>query len=49
MEILTFLLNWLVVFATHTHRAGVAQYMKTEWRVVAVFNVILFIILVSLT
>jgi len=28
-------------------RAGVAQYMKTEWRVVAIFNVILFIILVS--
>lgn len=28
-------------------RAGVAQYMKIEWRVVAVFNVILFIMLVS--
>jgi hypothetical protein len=28
-------------------RAGVAQYMKTEWRVVAIFNVILFVILVS--
>ncbi|CAD6213121.1 unnamed protein product [Miscanthus lutarioriparius] len=26
-------------------KAGVAQYMKTEWRVVAIFNVILFIIL----
>ncbi|OQU91538.1 hypothetical protein SORBI_3001G201601 [Sorghum bicolor] len=26
-------------------RAGVAQYMKTEWRVVAIFNVILFVIL----
>ncbi|PKI65333.1 hypothetical protein CRG98_014297 [Punica granatum] len=27
-------------------KAGVAQYMKTEWRVVAVLNVILFVILV---
>ncbi|KAL8138760.1 hypothetical protein V2J09_004761 [Rumex salicifolius] len=26
-------------------KAGVAQYMKTEWRVVAIFNVALFIIL----
>ncbi|NP_001353978.1 Tetraspanin-10 [Zea mays] len=26
-------------------KAGVAQYMKTEWRVVAIFNVILFVIL----
>ncbi|XP_051129244.1 tetraspanin-10 [Andrographis paniculata] len=26
-------------------KAGVAQYMKTEWRVVAIFNVILFIVL----
>ncbi|KAG8382266.1 hypothetical protein BUALT_Bualt05G0058900 [Buddleja alternifolia] len=25
--------------------AGVAQYMKTEWRVVAIFNVILFVVL----
>lgn len=30
-------------------RAGVAQYMKTEWRVVAIFNVILFVILVKPT
>ncbi|KAI3759081.1 hypothetical protein L6452_06654 [Arctium lappa] len=28
-------------------RAGVAEYIKTEWRVVAIFNVILFVILVS--
>jgi len=28
-------------------RAGVAQYMKTEWRVVAIFNVVLFVVLVS--
>ncbi|KAK4478894.1 hypothetical protein RD792_014400 [Penstemon davidsonii] len=27
-------------------KAGVAQYMKTEWRVVAIFNVILFVVLV---
>lgn len=26
-------------------KAGVAQYMKTEWRVVAIFNVVLFVIL----
>ncbi|KAJ3682216.1 hypothetical protein LUZ60_014789 [Juncus effusus] len=26
-------------------KAGVAQYMKTEWRVVAIFNLILFVIL----
>ncbi|KAE9614151.1 hypothetical protein Lal_00016764 [Lupinus albus] len=26
-------------------KAGVAQYMKTEWRVVAMFNVVLFVIL----
>ncbi|KAH7513963.1 hypothetical protein FEM48_Zijuj11G0038500 [Ziziphus jujuba var. spinosa] len=26
-------------------KAGVAQYMKTEWRVVAIFNVVLFLIL----
>ncbi|XP_016453570.1 tetraspanin-10-like [Nicotiana tabacum] len=26
-------------------KAGVAQYMKTEWRVVAIFNVILFVVL----
>ncbi|KAL6544043.1 Tetraspanin-10 [Orobanche gracilis] len=26
-------------------RAGVAQYMKTEWRVVAIFNVVLFVVL----
>ncbi|KAL9994111.1 putative tetraspanin/Peripherin [Helianthus debilis subsp. tardiflorus] len=26
-------------------KAGVAQYIKTEWRVVAIFNVILFVIL----
>nr|GMD78763.1 tetraspanin-10 [Ipomoea batatas] len=26
-------------------KAGVAQYMKTEWRVVAIFNLILFIVL----
>ncbi|KAL6578892.1 Tetraspanin-10 [Orobanche minor] len=26
-------------------KAGVAQYMKTEWRVVAVFNVVLFVVL----
>ncbi|RLN41079.1 hypothetical protein C2845_PM01G38560 [Panicum miliaceum] len=26
-------------------KAGVAQYMKAEWRVVAIFNVILFVIL----
>ncbi|GMQ05354.1 hypothetical protein CsSME_00050419 [Camellia sinensis var. sinensis] len=25
--------------------AGVAQYMKTEWRVVAIFNVVLFVVL----
>lgn len=28
-------------------RAGVAQYMKIEWRVVAIFNVILFVVLVQ--
>lgn len=28
-------------------RAGVAEYMKTEWRVVAMFNVVLFVVLVS--
>ncbi|KAK6935367.1 hypothetical protein RJ641_035522 [Dillenia turbinata] len=28
-------------------KAGVAQYMKTEWRVVAIFNVVLFVVLVS--
>jgi len=27
-------------------RAGVAQYMKIEWRVVAIFNVVLFAVLV---
>ncbi|CAA0838771.1 Tetraspanin-10 [Striga hermonthica] len=27
-------------------KAGVAQYMKIEWRVVAIFNVILFVVLV---
>ncbi|KAF8027396.1 hypothetical protein BT93_E0333 [Corymbia citriodora subsp. variegata] len=26
-------------------KAGVAQYMRTEWRVVAIFNVILFVVL----
>ncbi|XP_064934830.1 tetraspanin-10-like isoform X2 [Musa acuminata AAA Group] len=26
-------------------KAGVAQYMKTEWRVVAIFNLILFVVL----
>ncbi|KAI5655525.1 hypothetical protein M9H77_32712 [Catharanthus roseus] len=26
-------------------KAGVAQYMKTEWRVVAIFNIILFLVL----
>ncbi|KAK9121327.1 hypothetical protein Syun_018944 [Stephania yunnanensis] len=26
-------------------KAGVAQYMKTEWRVVAIFNIILFVVL----
>ncbi|KAK1267619.1 Tetraspanin-10 [Acorus gramineus] len=26
-------------------KAGVAQYMKTEWRIVAIFNVILFVVL----
>ncbi|CAL5437379.1 unnamed protein product [Camellia sinensis] len=26
-------------------KAGVAQYMKTEWRVVAIFNVVLFVVL----
>ncbi|XP_028804758.1 tetraspanin-10-like isoform X3 [Neltuma alba] len=26
-------------------RAGVAQYMKTEWRIVAIFNVVLFVVL----
>ncbi|CAL5356114.1 unnamed protein product [Camellia sinensis] len=26
-------------------KAGVAQYMKTEWRVVAIFNVVLFLVL----
>ncbi|KAG7036056.1 Tetraspanin-10 [Cucurbita argyrosperma subsp. argyrosperma] len=26
-------------------KAGVAQYMKTEWRLVAIFNVVLFVIL----
>ncbi|KAG6791732.1 hypothetical protein POTOM_000865 [Populus tomentosa] len=26
-------------------KAGVAQYMKTEWRLVAIFNVILFVVL----
>ncbi|CAN0841352.1 TET10 [Linum grandiflorum] len=26
-------------------KAGVAQYMKTEWRVVAVFNLVLFVVL----
>ncbi|KAM7256868.1 hypothetical protein ACFE04_012609 [Oxalis oulophora] len=28
-------------------KAGVAQYMKTEWRVVAIFNVILFVVLLD--
>lgn len=31
----------------YVFRAGVAQYMKTEWRVVAIFNVVLFVVLVS--
>lgn len=31
---------------TGCFRAGVAQYMKSEWRVVAIFNVILFVVLV---
>ncbi|GAB4856884.1 Tetraspanin-10, variant 3 [Ancistrocladus abbreviatus] len=26
-------------------KAGVAQYMKTEWRVIAIFNVVLFVVL----
>ncbi|XP_054808136.1 tetraspanin-10-like isoform X3 [Prosopis cineraria] len=26
-------------------KAGVAQYMKTEWRIVAIFNVVLFVVL----
>ncbi|KAJ0775247.1 putative tetraspanin/Peripherin [Helianthus annuus] len=29
-------------------KAAVAEYMKTEWRVVAIFNVVLFVVLVSL-
>ncbi|XP_076912655.1 tetraspanin-10-like [Bidens hawaiensis] len=29
-------------------KAGVAQYIKTEWRVVAIFNVILFVILLMI-
>jgi hypothetical protein len=28
-------------------KAGVAQYMKTEWRLVAIFNVVLFVVLIS--
>ncbi|GJN19811.1 hypothetical protein PR202_gb07121 [Eleusine coracana subsp. coracana] len=35
------------ILANFGSRAGVAQYMKEEWRVVAIFNVILFVILVS--
>ncbi|KAI8010374.1 Tetraspanin-10 [Camellia lanceoleosa] len=27
-------------------KEGVAQYMKTKWRVVAIFNVVLFVVLV---
>lgn len=34
------------VFLNVICRAGVAQYMKTEWRVVAIFNVVLFVVLV---
>ncbi|KAK4260561.1 hypothetical protein QN277_003658 [Acacia crassicarpa] len=29
----------------HSCKAGVAQYMKTEWRIVAIFNVVLFVLL----
>ncbi|RVW12482.1 Tetraspanin-10 [Vitis vinifera] len=29
-------------------KAGVAQYMKTEWRVVAIFNVVLFVVLAKI-
>lgn len=32
-------------YSCESCKAGVAQYMKTEWRVVAIFNVILFVIL----
>lgn len=35
--------HYLIVWS---FRAGVAQYMKTEWRLVAIFNVILFVVLV---
>ena len=35
-----------LLFLYHISRAGVAQYMKTEWRVVAIFNVVLFVVLV---
>lgn len=33
-------------FIVWSFRAGVAQYMKIEWRLVAIFNVILFVVLV---
>ncbi|KAF6994743.1 hypothetical protein CFC21_011373 [Triticum aestivum] len=37
--------RFLRCYDCNSCKAGVAQYMKTEWRVVAIFNVILFIIL----
>ena len=42
--------SWINVptfaFSQSVTRAGVAQYMKIEWRVVAIFNIILFLVLV---
>jgi hypothetical protein len=38
--------NYHCIFLNVGSRAGVAQYMKTEWRVVAIFNVVLFAVLV---
>lgn len=35
-----------MLFPQSVPRAGVAQYMKIEWRVVAIFNIILFVVLV---
>ncbi|KAK1381371.1 hypothetical protein POM88_028115 [Heracleum sosnowskyi] len=37
---------YILTFFSYAH-AGVAQYMKTEWRVVAIFNLILFVFLDS--
>lgn len=49
VHIYIFLHSLCISFILTLPRAGVAQYMKIEWRVVAIFNVILFVVLVNLS